>query len=315
MPRGAGCALTPPTECCRFDYLSDLSHEDDPATTLERINDKYRCTNPADGDCSSSINPDCDPGAWDDQIIQGGGIYWGCTVAEIRSVNLGQVTTRVQLERDDTDGNGPEVVRFEGLPDDGEFHVYATVYTEDGRFIGAEEARVFLPDGSSQRIYTSARQSEGGRWWYVGYFFKDRGGQVRFSQFNYDKLEKTPVRFKDGYELELQVLVRSGKDGTKLSAVEYTLLSPEWEYGSPLDEDEEPYEVSRGALPGGTVAFENMASWWLGDAMEPITYVVELRKVGYVTKTMEVTYMPGQYVQHLTAILAEDKPKVLSAPP
>ena len=63
------------------------------------------------------------------------------------------------------------------------------------------------------------------------------------------------------------------------------------------------------------MAFENMASWWLGDAMEPITYVVELRKVGYVTKTMEVTYMPGQYVQHLTAILAEDKPKVLSAPP
>ena len=51
MPRGAGCALTPPTECCRFDYLSDLSHEDDPATTLERIQQSFVIADPSLPDC------------------------------------------------------------------------------------------------------------------------------------------------------------------------------------------------------------------------------------------------------------------------
>lgn len=104
--------------------------------------------------------------------------------------------------------------------------------------------------------------------------------------------------------------MRSGADGGKLTAVDYELLSHEWDGGHPIQDSEAPRFVSSGALPAGAFTFENMARWWLGDQGEPITYQLVLSKPGYVTKTMDITYMPGELTLSVTAILALDLPKV-----
>ena len=65
-------------------------------------------------------------------------------------------------------------------------------------FVGAEEARVFLPDGSQMSMWTSVSSARAGFWWNVGFFLQPppNGGPMTFTPLNYYSLTTDPVPYK-----------------------------------------------------------------------------------------------------------------------
>ena len=76
-------------------------------------------------------------------------------------------------------------------------HMHTQVSTIGATFIGSEEARVFLPDGSQQSMWTSVSAARAGFWWNVGFFVQPPGGgQLTFTPLNYYSLTADPIPYK-----------------------------------------------------------------------------------------------------------------------
>jgi len=169
-------------------------------------------------------------------VLMGSGVYWGCRSQQINEIDADGnsfFASGVEYVRDSTDGFGPEMLLFNNVPD-GEYHITVKVYPTvgvderdglgDELLIGAEEVRVYLPDGSSKQIYTSVRASQAGMFWHVG-FIRVVQAQMSFVTLNYDQLSKDPQTFKAGWLLSMHLQVFSSKSNAPLSQVTYMCYS------------------------------------------------------------------------------------------
>jgi hypothetical protein len=202
-------------------------------------------------------------------IMVGGGVYWGCRLQQILNIDEdGKTTVKsyVAFEKDSVDGFGPEVVYFGGVPD-GEYHVNVRVFPSiplservglgDEIMRGAEEVKVYLPDGTVRAVYSSVRTSKAGMYWNVGYILV-KDGRMSFRTLNRDQLTEDPQTYKSGYLLSFHIEVFSAKDGTALDKVTYECRSS----GKLANAGE---LLSKGNLPQTTFEIENQIYIELAD--------------------------------------------------
>jgi hypothetical protein len=77
-------------------------------------------------------------------------------------------------------------------------HIHAQAASPGSTFIGAEQAQVFLPDGSQQSMWTSVGSARAGFWWNVGFFVQPppNGGPMTFTPLNYYSLTTDPISYR-----------------------------------------------------------------------------------------------------------------------
>ena len=169
-------------------------------------------------------------------IMVGGGVYWGCRLQQVLSLDeegKTNVESYVAFEKDSVNGFGPEIVYFGGVPD-GEYHVNVKVFPSiplrerellgEEVMRGAEEVKVYLPDGTVKAVYSSVRTSKAGMHWNVGYILV-KDGRMSFRTLNRDQLTEDPQTYKSGYILSFHIEVFSAKDGAALDKVTYECRS------------------------------------------------------------------------------------------